>query len=352
MTQAARNQPPDSPEYAGLNWLQTPALMLDAEDRVSFLNASAEALLGRTGRVALGAPLKDLMRPSDRISQLIERARMAGSLVERGLEFETMDRDEHTADLILNTTRHFMVVEFQLLDWHQDRVSHSRDSTLAQAHTQVLRGLAHEINNPLGGIRGAAQLITRSDNHEERERLAALIIGEVDRLGSLLDRFAENPQVNPSSVDVHRLLETTRSLVLGDREFNLDILQRDYDPSVPEISADPDLLTQALLNLTRNAAQFGARRVILRTRAEHQIALGHGVCPLALRIDVEDDGPGIEPELAELIFLPLVSSRRGGSGLGLALSQAIARAHGGLIRCRSRPGKTVFSLFLPIEVGS
>ena len=222
---------------------------------------------------------------------------------------------------------------------------------LPNALSAALKGLAHELRNPLAGLKGAAQLLARraahrNDNDDERE-LIELIESEINRLNSLLEQLlSPSPQRPHAPLNIHTVLE--RVLRLAENEGGWSVrLQRDYDPSLPELSGDADRLTQAVWNLVRNALQAGAANIILRTRVEHGARIHDHLHAMALRVEIVDDGRGVPEALAEHLFLPLVSGRAEGSGLGLALSQQVAREHRGSLTYRSRPGHTVFTLLLP-----
>ena len=223
---------------------------------------------------------------------------------------------------------------------------------LPLAVTAALKGFAHELRNPLAGLKGAAQLLSRRaearlDNDEERE-LTALIGSEVDRLAALLDRLlSPAPPRPPAPLNIHAMLERVLRLAESDAGWAVRLV-RDYDPSLPEVEGDEDRLVQATWNLVRNAIEAGAANVTLRTRAEHGVRIGDVAHALVLRLEIADDGRGVPEELAEQVFLPLVSGRAEGTGLGLALAQQVAREHRGSIAFRSRPGHTVFTVLLPL----
>ena len=225
---------------------------------------------------------------------------------------------------------------------------------LPGALSAALRGLAHELRNPLAGLKGAAQLLARradarTGNDDERE-LIALIDGEVGRLATLLDRLMSPAPPRPlEPLNIHAVLERVLRLAENDAGWAVKLV-RDYDPSLPPLTGDADRLSQALWNLVRNAIEAGAATVTLRTRAEHGVRIGDEAHALALRLEVVDDGGGVPEELAERVFLPLVSGRAEGSGLGLALAQQVAREHRGSLAYRSRPGHTVFALLLPMPL--
>jgi two-component system, NtrC family, nitrogen regulation sensor histidine kinase GlnL len=221
---------------------------------------------------------------------------------------------------------------------------------LPSALSAALRGLAHELRNPLAGLKGAAQLLARRIDDAEGRELTALIDAEVGRLTDLLDRLLAPAPPRPfEPLNIHAVLERVLRLAESDAGWAVRLV-RDYDPSLPEFTGDADRLTQALWNLVRNAIEAGAANVTLRTRAEHGVRIGDALHPLVLRLEIADDGRGVPEELNERVFLPLVSGRAEGSGLGLALAQQVAREHRGSLAYRSRPGHTVFTLLVPMEL--
>jgi len=215
----------------------------------------------------------------------------------------------------------------------------------------LIRGLAHEVKNPLGGLRGAAQLLERELPDESLKEYTNIIIGESDRLRNLVDRML-GPNSVPQRVplNIHEVLEHVRQLMEADVSDSI-VLKKDYDPSIPDISADRDLLIQAILNIVRNAIQaVGESGVItLRTRALRQFTIGHIRHKLVCRVDIIDNGPGIPEDKIESIFYPMVSHRPEGTGLGLSIAQTMIQQHDGIIMCESQPGHTVFSVMLPVD---
>ena len=212
----------------------------------------------------------------------------------------------------------------------------------------TLRGFAHEVRNPLAGLRGAAQLLQRRVEGEDLQALAELVIDEADRLGALANRLLHHDgKPRFDTVNIHQLLEWLADMLQA--EPDAPRLRHEYDPSVPDLQGDAGRLQQVLLNLARNAREAGAHTLTLRTRIEHGMRLGERIVRMALRLDVIDDGAGVPPALRDTLFEPLVSGRADGTGLGLALSREIAQEHGGDLRCTSRPGETTFSLYLPLE---
>jgi two-component system, NtrC family, nitrogen regulation sensor histidine kinase GlnL len=215
-----------------------------------------------------------------------------------------------------------------------------------QANRELIRNLAHEIKNPLGGLRGSAQLLERELERQELREYTQVIIKEADRLQTLMDRMLtphRTPRLEP--VGVHEVLERVRSLVRA--EFGIEIV-RDYDPSLPEFLGDREQLIQAVLNIARNSAQVGSKHITFKTRALRQVTILKQRHRLALELQVIDDGPGVPEEIQDRIFNPLVSGREGGTGLGLSLAQTFVHYHHGVIEFESRPGRTIFRILLPL----
>ncbi|HRD86000.1 MAG TPA: nitrogen regulation protein NR(II), partial [Rubrivivax sp.] len=236
----------------------------------------------------------------------------------------------------------------------------------AQAHRELVRNLAHEIKNPLGGIRGAAQLLAMEVDSRELTEYTQVIIHEADRLQALVDRLLAPHRRAPvvGDVNIHEVCERVRSLVLAEFPRGLT-LERDYDVSIPEFRGDREQLIQAVLNIVHNATQAlaspgeddmppggrlarGDARIVLRTRVARQVTFGRQRFRLALELQVQDNGPGVPEALKDRIFQPLVSGREGGSGLGLTLAQSFVQQHQGTIECDSIPGRTVFKVLIPL----
>lgn len=297
-----------------------------------------------------GLPLASLDAEGERLAALIQRIPSDGEpLRVRRARLHAPGGAERFADLTLTHSFDGLCVEAHPAD---EFPGADPASALPAALHAALKGLAHEIRNPLAGLKGAAQLLARrasgrAGNDDERE-LIAVIGDEVDRLAGLLERLVNPSPVRPfEPLNIHGVLERVRMLADADAGWAIR-LDRDYDPSLPPISGDPDRLTQALWNLLRNALESGANTVTLRTRAEHSVLIGEVAHRLVLRIEIADNGRGVPEDLTERIFLPLVSGRAEGSGLGLPLAQQIAREHGGALSYRSRPGHTVFTLMVPV----
>jgi two-component system nitrogen regulation sensor histidine kinase GlnL len=226
-----------------------------------------------------------------------------------------------------------------------------------QANKELIRNLAHEIKNPLGGIRGAAQLLQMEGQSKALMEYTHVIIQEADRLQGLVDRLLA-PHRRPhvvGDVNIHEVCERVRSLILAEFPRGLRI-ERDYDASIPDFRGDREQLIQAVLNIAHNAAQALAERIArqdavitLRTRVARQVTLGKRRYRLALELHVEDNGPGVPESIRERIFYPLVSAREGGSGLGLTLAQTFVQQHQGTIECDSEPGRTLFRITVPLH---
>jgi two-component system, NtrC family, nitrogen regulation sensor histidine kinase GlnL len=225
-------------------------------------------------------------------------------------------------------------------------------TVLPSALSAALKGLAHELRNPLAGLKGAAQLLARRVVDDEARELTGLIESEVARLTALIDRLlSPQPAQAHEPLNIHAVLERVLRLAESDAGWAVKLI-RDYDPSLPELPGDADRLTQAVWNLVRNAIEAGAANVSLRTRVERGVRIGDVAHARALRLEIADDGRGVPEALAEQVFLPLVSGRAEGTGLGLALAQQVAREHRGSLSYRSRPGHTVFTVLLPYEPAS
>lgn len=218
---------------------------------------------------------------------------------------------------------------------------------------QIIRGLAHEVKNPLGGIRGAAQLLARELSSPDQLEYTQIIIREVDRLRALVDQLlGPNKQLEPESLNIHEVLEHVRQLIEAEIDQTISVI-RDYDPSLPDLSGDRSQLIQAILNITRNALQAcegqASCELTLRTRVLRQFTIGSNRHKLVCKIDIQDNGPGVPEDMIGLIFLPMVTGRAEGTGLGLSISQSIINRHGGLLECQSEPGNTLFTIYLPLE---
>ncbi|MEW9571572.1 nitrogen regulation protein NR(II) [Rhodanobacter sp. Si-c] len=320
--------------------LATGVAQVDADLRVRWLNSALAELLGCGMRSAAGQSLALWLGAADDLAQARRALDEARFVQLREAKLSTFDERALEADIGMQPDGDGGL----LLEVH----ALAERSQTASPLSATLRGFAHEVKNPLAGLRGAAQLLQRRVDGAELQALAGLIIDEADRLAALANRLLHHGgAAQLGVVNIHQLLDRLSELLQA--EPSPPRLRHDFDPSLPDVRGDADRLQQVLLNLARNAVEAGARMLTLRTRAEHGVRVGTRVLRSALRVDVVDDGPGVPAELRDMLFEPLVSGRADGTGLGLALSREIAHEHGGELRCAGRPGETVFSLYLPLE---
>lgn len=338
---------------AELDTLATPVARLDAAALVVDCNIAFASWLGVSVRRLQGQAFQDLDVEDGRLLALLQRLPEDGELMRvHRARLAFPGGAEHFAQLWLRREADGCVqVEAHPTD---EFPGQDPATALPAALTAALKGLAHEIRNPLAGLKGAAQLLSRranqrQDNEDELE-LIGLIGSEVDRLAALVERLMNPaPPREFAPLNIHSVLERVRQLADAEAAWSIKLV-RDYDPSLPEIEGDADRLSQSLWNLVRNALESGASTVSLRTRAEYNLLIGDVPHRLAVRVEIADNGRGVPEDLAERIFLPLVSGRAEGTGLGLPLAQQVAREHGGSLSYRSRPGHTVFTLLIPVPL--
>lgn len=337
--------------------LTTAVLVLDRDLVAIYINPACEMLFGVSARKATGMPLRNLLFGAPELcDRCAESLRDGHPFTEREVAVilgsgHTLTVDCTVTPLLEPGVGQELLVELVGMDRHL-RISRE-ENLLAQheAARAVIRGLAHEIKNPLGGLRGAAQLLQRELPNESLQEYTQIIIEEADRLQNLLNRMlGPNSLPHRQTVNIHHVLERVRNLVMAETPTGVEIV-RDYDPSIPLLQADPDQLIQAVLNLVRNAVQaIGSDgQITLRTRTQRQITIGHERHKLVLTVEVIDNGPGIPKEILEKIFYPLVTGYANGTGLGLSIAQSLVNRHGGLIECSSEPGNTTFRILLPLE---
>lgn len=337
--------------------LHTAVLLLDSSLRLRFINAAGEMLFAVSAQRFIGQPVHHVLFDKDASTALEQVLQTGTPFTERELALSLGYRDKVTVDLTAIPLYEGgggeveLLVEMKQVD-RQLRITRE-EGLLAQGNATraLVRGLAHEIKNPLGGLRGAAQLLERELHNEELKEYTHIIISEADRLHALMKRMlGPNTLPRKRQVNIHEAVERVRQVVGVEISEGIQII-RDYDPSIPEVYADLDQLIQALMNLVRNAAQAldDQGQITLRTRTLRQYTIGTELHKLVARVDVIDNGPGIAKEMRENLFLPMVTGRAEGTGLGLPIAQSLINANGGLIEWESRPGQTVFTVLLPIE---
>ncbi|MGH1372230.1 MAG: nitrogen regulation protein NR(II) [Cellvibrionaceae bacterium] len=339
--------------------LNVAVVVLDTHLRLQYINPSAEVLLAVSRATVMGSHFLHYFREADSPSEaFIQAASDEHQFTKRRVDWQLHNGETLTVDYTVTPLpdKSGMLVEIMALD-RLLRISREEALISSQETTRnLVRSMAHEIKNPLGGIRGAAQLLERELPEKELTEYTQVIIEEVDRLRNLVDRMLGPRQLpNFAATNAHEILERVAAVIGA--ECGPDIrIARDYDPSIPDFTGDKELLIQALLNVARNAMQalqesdLSEHNVItLRTRIQRQFTIGRQHHNLVCRIDIEDNGPGIPQNLVTDIFYPMITGRAEGTGLGLAISQHLIQQHNGLIECESRPGQTIFSIYIPLE---
>lgn len=342
-----------------LDNMNTAVLCLDGALRVTYVNPAGESLFGVSARHCRGEPLdKVLPQLADQKRHLRDALDDSAAYTEREIKLEHIGGDRITVDCTTTpftdrNGRPALLLELLSLD---RRLRISREDQMRSqnlANREMLRGLAHEIKNPLGGLRGAAQLLAREFAEPGAHEYTDIIIREADRLQNLVDGML-GPRRPPrmAAMNIHEALEHVRQLLEAELPPGVRVT-RDYDPSLPEIRGDREQLIQVFFNLMGNASRAvdGDGRITLRTRSQRLFTIGGRQHRLVVRTDVVDDGPGIAEELLPKIFHPMVTTRADGTGMGLPIAQYLVHLHDGLIECDSKPGETRFSVFLPLEGG-
>jgi two-component system nitrogen regulation sensor histidine kinase GlnL len=340
-----------------LDALATAVILLDTDLRIVSLNPASETLLQASIERARGLHFDRLANLSQDWQNLLIQVQSENfATVKREMPLVLHSGAQYCVDLIISPLQPAGESPSLLLELNPvDRLNAiSEDAQLREAQAsmrQVIKGLAHEVKNPLGGIRGAAQLLARELGNGKLTEYTDVIMEEVDRLRTLVDRMlGPRERLLTRLMNIHEVLERVRQLTEAESGGKV-VIERDYDPSLPEFKADPDQLTQVILNITRNASQAmsGEGTITLRSRAKRQYTLGGKRHKLVCCIDIVDAGPGIPNEQLHQLFLPMVTSSTKGNGLGLSIAQMIANRHGGLIQCDSEPGHTCFTVLLPME---
>ncbi len=347
--------------YSGLELLATAVVLLDERFTVIYANPAAENLLEIGARALAGQRFPVLFAEGPELEKALAQAVSASwDYATQDAIYEPAGRDPLPLACVLTRVDHgdaVLLVELRPIaqQLRMEREERLLDQQIATR--ELIRNLAHEIKNPLGGLRGSAQLLERELERSELMEYTQVIIKEADRLQALLDRLL-TPQRpwQAAKLNIHEVFERVRTLVLAEFEQKVAILCN-YDPSVPDLDGDREQLIQALLNVARNAAQaltsemnlpWRKGTIIFRTRVARQVTVLRQRYKLALELQVIDDGPGVPEGIRDRIFSPLVSGREGGTGLGLSLAQTLIGNHHGIIECASRPGRTVFTILLPL----
>jgi len=345
-----------------LDNLTTAVVVIDSDLGLFHLNPSAESLLDTSNRHRHAIKVTELFRNPDELLHAIDTVQQSeNTVIFRKVEFTLANGTPLVVDFSLAPIHEFGIT-YYLMELQEINRSWSisrKEMLLANHETTVemIRGLSHEIKNPLGGIRGAAQLLAAELPDPQLRDYTNVIIGETDRLVNLVDRLTGSyKKPNISVMNTHEVLERVRNLVEAESKGAISIV-RDYDPSLPELEGDLEQMIQAVLNIVRNAMQAltetkipGQKpQIILRTRALSHCAIGPVMHKLVARIEIIDNGPGIRGDIIENIFYPLISGRAEGTGLGLSIAQNIVKNHRGLIECESKPGKTSFIISIPLH---
>ena len=344
--------------------MHSAVLLLDKQLHILYMNTSAEILLKTSSHRGQSAHIEHVFSEVDQTNESLAQA------IENGQPFNKrktrLRLSAHGEEIMvdysitpLNEPANTLLMELQPLDRALTIRKEEMLLSSQEVSRKLVRNLAHEIKNPLGGLRGAAQLLERELSNESLKDYTHIIIKEADRLRNLVDQMlGPNNALNMKTTNAHEILERVRKLLRAESQQNIDNvidIRFDYDPSIPDIEGDKEQLIQAILNIARNAFQAltenktAQATLIFRTRIQRQFTISQRFHKIILHIDIEDNGPGIKPELHENLFFPMITGREQGTGLGLSIAQTIINQHHGLIKFDTSAGKTVFSLFLPLK---
>jgi two-component system nitrogen regulation sensor histidine kinase GlnL len=349
--------------YEALDLLATMVAVVAEDGSLHYVNAMFETVAGLSRRSLMKTQVFDWFSESAQLRETLTavlRNEIATGRFDGTLRRAPLAANEllpvHVIVTQIDHRRDLVLVEMLEIEQQTRQDREERSIGQVQANKELIRNLAHEIKNPLGGIRGAAQLLAMDLQSKELTEYTNVIIREADRLQALVDRLLA-PHRRPhvvADVNIHEVCERVRALILAEFPQGLKV-QRDYDTSIPDFRGDREQLIQAVLNIAQNAAlalaeriAAGDARIVLRTRVARQVTIGKQRFRLALELHIEDNGPGVPDEIRDRIFYPLVSGREGGSGLGLTLAQTYVQQHLGLIECDSVPGRTLFKITIPL----
>lgn len=350
-------EPSNELAFAFIEEAQTAFLVLDASLKLIYTNPASEHLLSQSKQRLYGHSLRALSKQFHFSSHIIEELLIDKSSFTANEISVLIDGQPILIDLSANyihiNSTAYVLIEMRCID-HQKRISKVHYQEHQQkAAQELVRGLAHEIKNPLGGLRGAAQLLEAELPSPELKEFTQIIIEQADRLSALVNRLLGPQKIGTKSIhNIHSVLESVRRLV------NLNLpdyikIKMDYDPSIPDFEMQPDQLQQAVLNIVQNAVQAlqnqtGTHYITLRTRAATQVVINGTLQRLTTEIKIIDTGPGIPEHLQNTLFYPMVTGRKDGTGLGLSIAQELIKQHHGRIEFTSQKGKTEFSIYLPI----
>ena len=347
-------------KFQAFDWLATPIAVLESNGTVVFVNSELEDVIGQSRRSLEGQSFLNYFADSQPLVHALTGAR-ANEFAALRYDTELLrikPEEVLPVHVIVAQSDQSGQVIIELLPIQQQTRQDREERLMDQAHAnkELIRNLAHEIKNPLGGIRGAAQLLEMDLVSKELTEYTQVIIREADRLQTLVDRLLA-PHRRPhmvGDVNIHEVCERVRSLIVAEFPKGLRVI-RDYDISIPEFRGDREQLIQAVLNIAHNAALALSERVIegdaqltFKTRITRQVTFGKQRYRLALELHVIDNGPGVPDSIKDRIFFPLISGREGGSGLGLTLAQTFVQQHHGMIECESVPGRTDFKILIPL----
>lgn len=339
--------------------LSTAIMVLDSNLRISYVNHAAQAFLEQSHNRLLAFPLRQFLQHASIDLKRLEQTLESGEgFSDSEVQLAFVDGRYLLADITVTcveqSNERALLLEIRKID-QQKRISQeSQQWAQQQAARDLIRGLAHEIKNPLGGIRGAAQLLEKELGDPGKEEFTQMIIEQSDRLRKLVDRLlGPNALPHQDWQNVHRVLEKVRSLVSVETDYAIEII-RDYDPSIPDIWIDADMMLQAILNIVRNsiqAIQEGGKpgKIELSTRIERRMTIHGERYPLVAQIKIVDNGPGIPEGIKDTLFYPMVTGKKDGTGLGLSIAQQLVDHHKGKIEVESWPGHTEFTLYIPID---
>ncbi len=346
-------------DLALLDSLSTGILLLDSNLCVTSLNAAGQAMLETSEARCTGQHASKLvLQPREWLDNLEQALASNSPHASRSMSLVLVSGQEIHVDVIITPIsdspgKTALIVELMAIDRllkisREESLMHAQETTRA-----VIRGLAHEIKNPLGGVRGAAQLLARELPDESLAEYTSIIISEADRLRDLVDRLlGPNRQLEFEPINIHEVLEHVQELIAAESGYQVS-LDRDYDPSLPALPGDRAQLVQAALNIMRNAVQAAENVadcvITVRTRCQRNFTIGSRRHRLVCHIDILDNGPGVPEDLMHSMFAPMITGRADGTGMGLSIAQSIVSRHGGVLNCDSIPGKTCFSIYLPME---